>query len=62
MPQKFAATIKIFQTDEKYVTEYQTFVNSMSYMPGTSAPTFAQAIETLQKIMKFIEDDDVTLG
>lgn len=61
-PQKFAATIKIFQTDEKYVTEYQTFVNSMSYTPGTSAPTFAQAIETLQKIMKFIEDDDVTLG
>lgn len=59
MSQKFAATIEILKTDEEYIAEYQTFVNSMSYTPGVNSPTFVQAIETLQKVMDFVTDRSV---
>jgi hypothetical protein len=56
---KFAQMIKILENDPKYPKEYQHFIQSMSYAPNDSIPSYESSLFAIKKLIdKVVTTDD----
>ncbi|MFT4929559.1 MAG: hypothetical protein ACI8WB_005693 [Phenylobacterium sp.] len=51
--------LNMLNSDEEYAREYEQFVVAMSYARTGETPSFIQAMESLQRIIRFIGDEAV---
>ena len=56
LTQKLTKMLNILGSDTEYSTEYERFVNGMSYAPSGSIPSFQKAVEKVSQLIQLINN------